>query len=426
MTRVNVWGVGIGLVLGAAAMSIGACADDGLVRETPRERAEVTEAAPVADDASVVDVARAEYQDGRYRGIFEDGGEQQVSIQFDLRDGVMSGVRFRHLQYRGVDYGALEEDDAFYPVLQQHRQIADYLNGRPLSAIDDVKSPGDIAEDIDGFTGATIRGAKIASALRDALNRDIYSPANGLVRSVPDAGNGRYRGVYGDGGEQQVSVQFSVANGTLTGISFRHLQYRGTDYRRLEQGDQLYPIVIQHQQITEYLEGRPLEAIFDLHTPGEFIDDVDGWTGATIRGAKVFSAMRDALNRGLYTPPNGFSTEIEGYADGRYRGTYGDGGEQQVSIQFHLNGGVIENVSFRHLAYRGTNYRALEEGDTLYPILTQHQQIADYLDGRPLSSIIDLHSPGDFVADIDGWTGATVRANKVYSAMRDALNRGTY
>lgn len=36
--------------------------------------------------------------------------------------------------------------------------------------------PGDIVkEEVDGFTGATIRAGKIISAVRDGLNRGVYS-----------------------------------------------------------------------------------------------------------------------------------------------------------------------------------------------------------------------------------------------------------
>ncbi|MDR5658394.1 hypothetical protein RH915_02715, partial [Serpentinicella sp. ANB-PHB4] len=44
------------------------------------------------------------YEDGRYRGIYEDRGEQQVSIQFHLEDNVISNVSFRHLYHSGNDY----------------------------------------------------------------------------------------------------------------------------------------------------------------------------------------------------------------------------------------------------------------------------------------------------------------------------------
>ncbi|MBB5174306.1 hypothetical protein [Texcoconibacillus texcoconensis] len=57
---------------------------------------------------------------------------------------------------------------------------------------------------------------------------------------------------------------------------------------------------MQHEEVLDYLVGQPLDAIADLHSPGDFVDDVDRFTGATIRGNKIFSAIQDGLNRGIY------------------------------------------------------------------------------------------------------------------------------
>ncbi len=115
--------------------------------------------------------------------------------------------------------------------------------------------------------------------------------------------DGRYRGVFGDGGEMQVNVQFDLRDGQLSNISYRHLAYRDVDYRRLDEDDDLYPVWVQHQQLAEGLEGQPLTAIFALHEPERLAEDIDGYSGATLRGNKVHSAFRDALNRGVYSWP---------------------------------------------------------------------------------------------------------------------------
>ncbi len=115
--------------------------------------------------------------------------------------------------------------------------------------------------------------------------------------------DGRYRGVFGDGGEMQVNVQFDLHDGQLSNISYRHLAYRDVDYRRLDEDDDLYPVWVQHQQLAEGLEGQPLTAIFALYEPERLAEDIDGYSGATLRGNKVHSAFRDALNRGVYSWP---------------------------------------------------------------------------------------------------------------------------
>ncbi len=113
--------------------------------------------------------------DGHYRGVFIDRGVIQVNITFDLEDGRFTELAYRHLAYRDDDYLAMEEDDELYPVMRQHRQILERLEGEPLTAIFALYEPERLADDIDGYSGATLRGAKIISAIRDALNRGVYS-----------------------------------------------------------------------------------------------------------------------------------------------------------------------------------------------------------------------------------------------------------
>ncbi|SEF72409.1 cytochrome b5 domain-containing protein [Billgrantia desiderata] len=113
--------------------------------------------------------------DGHYRGVFTDRGGIQVNITFDLRDGHIESLAYRHLAYRGVDYLALEEGDELYPVMLQHRQIAERLEGAPVTRIFALYEPASLVDDIDGYSGATLRGAKVISAIRDALNRGVYA-----------------------------------------------------------------------------------------------------------------------------------------------------------------------------------------------------------------------------------------------------------
>ncbi|MBF8222027.1 cytochrome b5 domain-containing protein [Halomonas sp. 328] len=115
--------------------------------------------------------------------------------------------------------------------------------------------------------------------------------------------DGTYRGGFADRGYHQVQVQFRLDDGHIHDLSYRHLYYGGIDYLALEEGDSLQAVMRQHQQIAERLEGAPLARLFALYTPEHLVDDIDGFTGASLRGAKVASAMRDALNRGVYRWP---------------------------------------------------------------------------------------------------------------------------
>ncbi len=386
----------------------------------------VTDRTEPADDIEVTH----DYDDGTYRGLYEDQGNQQISIQFVLENGLFTDMSYRNLFYRNNDYLSAEPGDTFYPILQQHEQAVQYLTGRSPDSLDDLYTPGDILDDYEGFSGATVRGTKIRSAIQDGLNRGLYSPANDdFSREIGNFDDGTYRGFYGDMGDQQLNVQFDVINNTFSDLSYRLLYYGGNQYLAAEEGDSGYPVRVQHEQVLDYLEGKPLASIFDLHDPGpeEFVEDIDGFTGATLRASKIFSSVMDGLNRGLYSPADDdFSREIDDYATGRYRGTYGDRGQQQVSIQFYVVDGRFSELTYRHLEYGNTYYHELEPEDDEYAVTAQYNQVLAYLDDQPLEVLFDLYSPGDFIDDIDGYTGATLRANKVLSSIKDAFNRGIY
>lgn len=115
--------------------------------------------------------------------------------------------------------------------------------------------------------------------------------------------DGHYRGVFTDRGVIQVNITFDLRDGRFESVDYRHLAYRGVDYLELEEGDEFYPVRVQHEQIAERLEGEPVTRIFALYEPQRMVDDVDGYSGATLRGAKVISAIRDGLNRGVYSWP---------------------------------------------------------------------------------------------------------------------------
>lgn len=113
------------------------------------------------------------YDDGVYRGVFLDGGEFQVNVQFTLEDNVVTEARFRHLQYRDTDY-LDSDDDVVVGLREQHEALLEHLIGTDIrDSLEDLYTP-DFVEDFDGYSGATLRGNKVISAIRDALNRGVY------------------------------------------------------------------------------------------------------------------------------------------------------------------------------------------------------------------------------------------------------------
>lgn len=120
--------------------------------------------------------AQVSYEDGTYRGGFIDGNVQQVSLEFSLKNNVVTKAGFRHLEYGRINYRTSEE-----PVIQglrgQYQQLLDYLIGKDIrTGLKDLYQPGSIVtENVDAFSGATLRAGKVISSIRDALNRGVYS-----------------------------------------------------------------------------------------------------------------------------------------------------------------------------------------------------------------------------------------------------------
>jgi len=116
------------------------------------------------------------YKDGVYRGMFADRGDIQVSVEFKIKDNIVTEVSFRQLFYNGMDYRTEKENALIIGLRGQHEELLNYLVGKDIrTSIEDLYSPGNIVtENVDTFTGATLRSGKIISSVRDALNRGVY------------------------------------------------------------------------------------------------------------------------------------------------------------------------------------------------------------------------------------------------------------
>lgn len=125
--------------------------------------------------------------DGDYRGSFMDHGVINISLEVTLEDEEIVDARMRHQYYDGVDYYDEDVADTFVGIREQYESALQYLVGaQGLSEINERlgylegNPDGTPAleaiepEEIDGFTAATIRSSKVASAVRDAFNRGRY------------------------------------------------------------------------------------------------------------------------------------------------------------------------------------------------------------------------------------------------------------
>ena len=241
------------------------------------------------------------YPDGIYRGFYYEGGIEQIAIQFELKDGLFASIVYRGVKYKDGDYMIEDASDAQKATLRQYKQLADYLIGKDVEAIDTLYMPYEIVEDLDAVTTATMQSSKLISALWDGLNRRPYKLVDtSRLPQVSGYGDGVYRGSYMEDGEEQVALEFAIRDNCFVQIAFRTLRYKGVDYLQETLADEQEQIAAQFEQLIAYLAGKPVSSVNDLYRPGEIAQDTDAFSGATIRAPKVISAIWDGLNRHAY------------------------------------------------------------------------------------------------------------------------------
>jgi len=252
--------------------------------------------------AAAAAVAHQEtYADGIYRGFYYDGGIEQIAIQFEIRNGVFDSIVYRGVKYKDGDYMIEDASDAQKATLRQYQQLADYLIGKGVEAIDDLYQPYDIVDDVDAVSTATMQSSKLISALWDGLNRHPYKlvDTTKLPLAEPYA-DGTYRGSYMEDGGEEVVVEFAIEDGLFREIAYRTLQYKDDDYLAANVNKYVLDIKGQFQALIDYLVGKPIASVNDLYRPGDIAPDTDVFSAATVRAPKVISAIWDALGRHAY------------------------------------------------------------------------------------------------------------------------------
>jgi len=246
-------------------------------------------------------LAQQTYPDGIYRGFYYDGGIEQIAIQFEIREGVFDSIVYRGVKYKDGNYMIEDASDAQKATLRQYEQLADYLIGKDINAIDDLYSPYDIVENLDAVTTATMQSSKLISALWDGLNRRPYKLVDTTKLPAPETyADGIYRGSYMEDGGEEVALEFELIDGCFAAVQYRMLQYKGKDYLTEDASAAEKQIAAQFEALIAYLEGKPVAAVSDLYRPGDIVPDTDVFSGATIRAPKVISAVWDALGRHAY------------------------------------------------------------------------------------------------------------------------------
>lgn len=247
------------------------------------------------------------------------------------------------------------------------------------------------------------------------------------IAMAADYPDGIYRGFYYDGGIEQIAIQFELRDGVFASIVYRGVKYKDGDYMIEDASDAQKATLAQYEQMADHLIGKGIEAIDELYTPYDFVQDVDAVTTATVQSSKLISALWDGLNRRPFKLVDTSKLPMaDPYQDGLYRGSYMEGGSEEVAVEFRLKDNVFAELSYRALQYKGVDYLASDAPQAVREVAGQFEQLLQYLQGREVAAVNDLYQPGRMVDDVDAATGATIRAPKVISAIWDALNRHAY
>ena len=107
--------------------------------------------------------SKAQYPDGTYRGVYISSQETQVELQFDLKNDVITSVKYRTLFYKGHDW--LKEDE----YVAKNGGYLKLLERITNKKIQDVLPTMYNSEEIEAG-GATVRESKVRSALQYGLN----------------------------------------------------------------------------------------------------------------------------------------------------------------------------------------------------------------------------------------------------------------
>ena len=107
--------------------------------------------------------AKAQYPDGTYRGVYISSQETQVELQFDLKNDVITSVKYRTLFYKGHDW--LKENE----YVAKNGGYMKLLERITNKKIQDVLPTMYNSEEIEAG-GATVRESKVRSALQYGLN----------------------------------------------------------------------------------------------------------------------------------------------------------------------------------------------------------------------------------------------------------------
>ena len=104
-----------------------------------------------------------QYPDGMYRGVYVSGQETQVEVQYELKNDVITSIKYRTLFYKGHDW--LKENE----YVAKNGGYMKLLERITNKKIQDVLPTMYNSDEIQAG-GATVRESKVRSALQYGLN----------------------------------------------------------------------------------------------------------------------------------------------------------------------------------------------------------------------------------------------------------------
>lgn len=116
----------------------------------------------------IVSFAR-EYRNGVYRGTFVSGQENQVEVQFKLKDNKIESPKYRTLFYKGKDY---LKDKELEKIKDKYQAVLEWITGKNIDeGLEGLYKPEEIEK-----VGATVRATKVRAAIQNAINSGVYKP----------------------------------------------------------------------------------------------------------------------------------------------------------------------------------------------------------------------------------------------------------
>ncbi len=104
-----------------------------------------------------------QYPDGMYRGVYVSGQETQVEVQYELKNDVITSIKYRTLFYKGHDW--LKENE-YVAKNSGYMKLLERITNKKIQ---DVLPTMYNSEEIEAG-GATVRESKVRSALQYGLN----------------------------------------------------------------------------------------------------------------------------------------------------------------------------------------------------------------------------------------------------------------